>query len=90
MTEKSKKCIHNLDKALCWCWMRSGDFGLVNGQIVEYNKDSTIKRFLKKKEGFFYGNQRRLEATTKVRTQAREKSGRRRKASGNIAEGRAI
>jgi hypothetical protein len=45
------KCKHGKDlgKVSCWCTFRKGNYGLLNGQMVEF-EDDKIKRYIPKKE----------------------------------------
>ncbi len=55
-----KRCIHGIplqgtNRRSCWCTYRTGKYGLINGQRVEFGIDEEtgvdkIKRFLNRKE----------------------------------------
>ena len=37
-----KACIHNLDPRACWCPVRYGDAGLINGQRVDFRGEKVL------------------------------------------------
>ncbi len=47
-----KLCIHgtDLNSYRCWCTYRKGKYGLVNGQMVEFNAEGKVEKFLPKNE----------------------------------------